>query len=49
MDLWVASLVVVAKEGTPYKWQITDDYFKFEIFDFVENAWNVEIEQLNVK
>ena len=30
------SLVVVAKEGTPYKWKITNDYFKLEVFDFVE-------------
>ena len=38
MDLWVASLVVVAKEGTPYKWKITNDYFKLEVFDFVEKC-----------
>ena len=34
----VASLVVVAKEGTPYKWKITNDYFKLEVFDFVEKC-----------
>ena len=32
------SLVVVAKEGTPYKWKITNDYFKLEVFDFVEKC-----------